>query len=283
MRKLGKRHEQIFAFVATPAYQGKIDADFFLACLDGEAVACHADRVGLASRHIRTHFATMGNGAFIELARNTMVQMFLESECTHLFFIDGDLQFESRAFVGALLADKPIVAGAYRRRQEPENYPIVVAPDPQTGGLWLKEGGFLQCKRVPTGFLCIRRDVIEDMVADSNIGAINTTTGKIVKKMQQPDSKDWKEIPWLFYTKFDENDHYVGEDFSFCDDYVKKYGEMIPVWPDWDFVHGGYKCNLHNYLNDKHDAALKIINKDWSPTVPMSPSSSKFDKAKETA
>ena len=267
MRKLGKRHEQAFVFVATPCYQGKIDADTYLSCLDATAVSCHADRVGLASRYIRTHFATMGNGAFIELARNTMVKMFLETECTHLFFIDGDLKFESRAFVDMVRLNRPIMAGAYRRRQEPENYPIMLQPDPKTQSLWFKDNAVM-CSRVPTGFMCIRRDVIEEMVADPKIGAINTTTGKIVKSMKQPDSKDWPEIPWLFYTKFDENDHYVGEDFSFCDDYVKKYGEYIPVYPDWDFVHGGYKCNLNNYLNDKHDAALSIVNKEWAPTVP---------------
>ena len=41
---------------------------------------------------------------------------------------------------------------------------------------------------------------------------------------------------------------------------MKKYGKMIHVWPDIDFVHGGFKGNYHNYLNrliEEEDAKKK--------------------------
>lgn len=219
----------LHAFVATPAYDGKVECGFAQSL--AEASFC-APLYGM-----KLTAAVMGNGAFIDLARNIFVKMFLEKdefkECTHLFFIDSDLKFEARAFVGLLKANLPICAGVYRRRQEPEDYPIKWQPHPEKGGLWLSEEGFLWASRVPTGFLCIRRDVLTEMSKDAIQMDIHGQDGP---------------VPRLFYTRIDENRRFVGEDFTFCDDYVAKYNEYIPVWPDFNFVHGGYDCNFHAWL-----------------------------------
>jgi hypothetical protein len=71
-------------------------------------------------------------------------------------------------------------------------------------------------------------------------------------------------VPWLFYTKIDEENRFVGEDYSFCDDYRKKYGKPIPVWPDIDFIHGGYKCNFKDYLERSIEQAEKEKLNDTS-------------------
>lgn len=235
MRKLGKRVKEIHPYIATPAYDGRVYTDYALSLVEAVQVAAHYG--------IRVTASMMGNGAFIELCRNTFVQMFLKTDCTHLFFIDADLRFEGRAFVGVLQANVPIAAGMYRRRQEPEDYPVSMAPDPEHGGLWMRGGGWVMCNRVPTGFMCIRRDVVEEMAKEAVI-------------MNQSNSKDFPELPWLFYTKFDEENRFVGEDFNFCDDYVKKYQEPIPVWPDFDFTHAGYKCNFMDFLQRVSDGKV---------------------------
>ena len=249
MRKLGKRPQQIFAFVATPAYDGRVYTDYTLSLADSVAMSCHAAQLGITELPIKTHVGIMGNGAFIEISRNTFVKMFLDTKCTHLFFIDGDLRWEPRAFCGLLAANKPIAAGMYRRRQEPENYPVVLQPHPETGGPWIVDGGWIQCKRVPTGFLCIRRDVVEEMAKEARVVA-------------QPNTPDFPELPWLFGTKFDAEGRFVGEDFTFCDAYIEKYKEYIPVWADFDFTHAGFKCNFLEFLNkpDMADGAIKKIN-----------------------
>jgi hypothetical protein len=65
------------------------------------------------------------------------------------------------------------------------------------------------------------------------------------------------EVPELFYTgKIKDTDdpskeRFLGEDFAFCEDYKKRYGEPIPVWPNIDFVHGGYEGNFDEYLQEK--------------------------------
>jgi hypothetical protein len=48
---------------------------------------------------------------------------------------------------------------------------------------------------------------------------------------------------------------FTGEDYSFCDDYVERYGEGIPVWPNLTFTHGGYTGNLSAFLEKQKDLA----------------------------
>lgn len=259
-----QKRKDIHAFVATPAYDGKVECNYSQSL--AEASFC-APLYG-----IRVTASVMGNGAFIDLARNVFTKRFLEeTDCTHLFFIDADLRFQPNAFVGLLQADLPICAGVYRRRQEPEDYPCVYADNPEGGGFWV-EDEWVMCKRVPTGFLCIRRDIVEAMVEDAPKIDIHGQTGN---------------IPWVFHTKFQDAGglkalaekyslspefiadyggwlptdgcKFVGEDYGFCDDYVKKYGgKCIPIWPNFDFIHGGHKGNLSEFLermNRTDDAA----------------------------
>ncbi len=231
-RKLGNRkkvkRDRWHAFIATPAYDGKVYTDYAQSLAESSFCA--------PLYMCQVSASVIGNGAFIELARNIFVKMFLEDnpEATHLFFIDGDLKWSPNAFIGLLRSGHPICAGVYRRREEPETYPAQWTPHAE-GGLWV-EDDWIMHSRVPTGFLCISRKVIEEMVADAPI-------------MDIPGMKGG--VPWLFYTKVVDGTKFIGEDFSFCDAYMKKYGKPIPVWPDIDFSHGGHKGNYLDYLKKK--------------------------------
>ena len=223
---------KIHAYICTPAYDGKVECNYSQSL--AEAAFC-APLYG-----IQITAGVMGNGAFIDLARNVFVKKFLEefTDCTHFFFIDADLKFEARAFIGLLQAKEPICAGIYRRRQEPEDYPFKGAENPDGGGLWFVND-WLQCERVPTGFLCIERKVLEEMAADAPKITIAGQNGP---------------VPWVFHTSFDgewvpkDGAKFIGEDYAFCDDYRKKYGKNIPVWTNFNFVHGGHKGNMYEWL-----------------------------------
>jgi len=239
-RKLGKKTVEIkdyHPYVCTPAYDGKVDVDYALSMTEA-AFCCPLFQVQFSA-------SIIGNGAFIDLARNQFVKKFLEEEkeCTHLFFIDGDLKFPSNAFIGLVRAGLPICAGVYRRRQELEDYPLKYAEYPDGGGLWI-EDDWVMAERVPTGFLCIRRDIVEEMAAKA-------------KKITVQGENEQVEIPQVFYTSVLEDGRFIGEDFAFCDDYMKQYGKPIHVWPNIDFVHGGYECNLSDFLERKIEAEDK--------------------------
>lgn len=233
-----KEKAKIRAYVATPAYDGKVDTDYAVSLAESCMVA--------TAMGIHVTAAVMGNGAFIDLARNNFVHMFLETDCTHLFFIDADLKWEPRAFVGLLLAEKPICAGVYRRRQEPEDYPVRYIEEEVDGEMGITpEDGWIKCDRVPTGFLCIERRVIEEMAKD-------------VVYLKQG---GFPPVPRLFYTPILELEEkntdgkpfhsFMGEDYAFAEDYCRKYNTHIPVYPNINFVHGGYPCNWMDYILKK--------------------------------
>lgn len=246
MAKLGDKKlvkdDRWDVYIATPAYDGKVDVGFCHSLCE----AAYSSPAFL----MRMTAGVMGNGAFIDLARNIFVKIFLEDfpDCTHLFFIDSDIKFPPNAYVGLARMGLPICAGVYRRRQEPEDYPIAFAEHPEQGGLWVEtiDGyDFIMARRVPTGFLCIRRDIVEEMAAD----AIQMD----IKGQDGP-------VPRLFYTKLDENNRMVGEDYCFCDDYMEKYKQPIPVYPNITFEHGGYKGNLNEFLERNIEAAEGMMD-----------------------
>jgi len=217
------------AFVAAPAYDGKCDIGFTNSICQA---AFTAPLFGC-----KITMSLIPGGAFIDLSRNQLVQAFLKSEATHLFFIDTDLEFGPEAFIGLLRCDLPIVCGVYPKRQEKEEYPVLWMDEPKHGGMWVDDNGFIMAKRIPTGFLCIRRDVIEEMATDAIKLTITGWLG---------------EVPVIFeagvHEKEDGSHTFIGEDFLFSDKYVKKYDKPIPVWADVDFTHGGHKGNLAEYL-----------------------------------
>jgi hypothetical protein len=135
-------------------------------------------------------------------------------------------------------AERPVVCGAYRRRNEIEDYPIRWEPHPELSKdgidkIWKDEEGWLMTNRVPTGFLCIRRNIVEEMA----------------EKAFKLQFKKEGEVPKLFYTYIEDGTgRFIGEDFAWCDDYIKQYGQFISCWPDFDFVHGGYPCNYEKWM-----------------------------------
>src|SRR6478736_8943584 len=128
------RHKQatkpLHVYICTPAYNGAVDSDFAQSLAE-TAFCCPMYNIQITA-------GIIGNVGFIELARNMFVKKFLEEQpdCTHLFFIDGDLKFESRAFVGLVMSGLDICAGLYRRRQAHEDYPAKYWENPEGGGLW---------------------------------------------------------------------------------------------------------------------------------------------------
>ena len=232
--------KRLAVHVATPAYDGKVDADFASSMLMAGQL-CTTQLIECSS-------AVIGNGAFIEIARNVLVKQFLQSEetkhFTHFMFVDSDLWFEPRGIPGLVRSGLPVTSGAYRRRQDEESYPIRWTPLPkederEPDRLWMN-GGWVRCDRVATGFLCIEREVLEKM------------TELAIEEGRVWDLPDQGPTPALFYTKI-EDGKFVGEDICWCDDYMRYFeqgifDEPIWVWPDFDFIHGGYKCNWQHWL-----------------------------------
>ena len=218
----------IHAFIATPAYDGKVHAEY------AQSLAESFRDAALVG--VKTTASVMGNGAFIDLARNIFARLFLETDCTHLFFIDSDLKWESRAFLSLLTAGLPVCAGAYPKRQKPEEYPLRFVAGEGGKGLTMR-GDWIMCDRVATGFLCIERSVIEKMTERAPM-----IIDKNVHSPQPPTAQ-------LFHTYRQEDGRFVGEDFAWCKDYCEQFNDYIWVYPDFTFTHNkDYTGNWHDFL-----------------------------------
>lgn len=201
-------------FFATPCYGGMLTDQFFLSMFRVTQV--------LAQYGIPFRITTLRNESLISRARNILTAMFLESQCTHLMFIDADIEFQPEDFIRALAFDHPIMAAAYPKKCLPVQYAINFKfKDPQTRQLRI-ENGAVEVLDASTGFFLVKRETIEKMIQaypelhyrnDSNI-----------------DEKFNKYCYALFDTILDpEDNRYLSEDYTFCRRWQKLGGE---IWID---------------------------------------------------
>ena len=235
----------ISIYIATPAY--------------GEQVSVYYARslarvFAIASAHqIPVTYSAIGNESLITRARNEMVGSFLESESTHLLFIDADISFDPMDVFTLALHKRDLVAAAYPTKglafdrglnisDEAElkkaviNYVINFTPE-QTKKSKKNKGvidvklydGLLEVYDAGTGFMMISRDVFKKMIEaygddieyegdattiDNDGSVIRTTTTRHA----------------FFDTSIDiKTNRYLSEDYTFCRRWQNIAGQ---VWVD---------------------------------------------------
>ncbi len=97
----------------------------------------------------------------LALGRNQLVKEFLASDAEKLVFLDADVTFEPGALVRLAMHPVDFVGGAYRLKTNDERYPILLLNEPKKLG----PNGIVEVAMVPTGFLCLTRDVFEKFEA----------------------------------------------------------------------------------------------------------------------
>lgn len=201
-------------FFATPCYGGMITDQYFLSMFRMSQTFM---RYGINFR-----ITTLRNESLITRARNILTAMFLESDCTHIMFIDSDIEFQPEDILRALAYDKPIMAGAYPKKALPVQYAINFKFIDVDKKQIRVENGAVEVLDASTGFFLIKRETIEKMIQahpelhyrnDSNI-----------------DEKYNKYCYALFDTILDPDDNrYLSEDYTFCRRWQKLGGE---IWLD---------------------------------------------------
>ena len=224
-------------FFATPCYGGLVTDQFFLSMFRTSQL--------FMSHGINFRITTLRNESLVTRARNIMVAMFLESDCSHLMFIDADIEFDAESVLRALAYDKPIMAAAYPKKALPIQYAINFKFKDQATKQVRVENGAIEVLDASTGFFLIKREVIEKMIQaypelhyknDSNI-----------------DEKFNKYCYSFFDTIHDPDDNrYLSEDYTFCRRWQKIGGE---IWldPNTKLNHIG----AHTFEGD----VSKIINR----------------------
>lgn len=107
-------------------------------------------------------FQDVSGGSYIDHNRNLMADMFLQSDATHLFFIDSDQSWDIEGFMKVLSADVEVVGAAYPVKNNWENYGVTIHSDERNVAIVNKDG-LIKAQKVPTGFMKISRTVFEKL------------------------------------------------------------------------------------------------------------------------
>ena len=232
-------------FIGIPCYDGKVNVKtaYALAQLMPEAM-----RLGVAIT-----LSDISNCSIITMARNSLVAEFLKTDCTDLLFIDADVVATPEDILRLLAqgSDKDIVAGAYPRRARDKKF--------FTDLYWNDkedlefDGSLMRVKRVGTGFMLIRRHVIEQMIAaHPEWSYTNNVTGN--------------KVSAIFDFAIVE-DRYVGEDYLFCDR-ATQMGFKVYIDVDISLPHIGSETFTNNFreevviplLKNIRESRLKVVN-----------------------
>lgn len=117
-------------------------------------------REALSAAGISSAYLLLQGNCHVDDARNAVVRDFLESDCEELVFIDADVSWEPERLVELCGYDKDIVGGVYPFRRTGEaNMPVRMLKGVTEAG----PDGLMEVEALPTGFLKIKRHVIETM------------------------------------------------------------------------------------------------------------------------
>ena len=212
-------------FLATPCYGGIVWQEFMQSVLT-TLHACMVNGVGL-------QVFMVGNESLIPRGRNQIVSEFMSTDCSHLFFVDADIQFQAEEVLKLINHNKDVVVGAYPLKSDPIRYFIQwknTERDPDEN-LSLRE-----VVDAGTGFMMIKRNVIEKMKAEypelHYTGDLNDDS---YRQDLQNDYVKRQKLKENLYSLFDtshdkENDNnYLSEDYTFCRRWQKIGGK---IWLD---------------------------------------------------
>jgi hypothetical protein len=203
-------------FVGVPVY-GPINPDFF----------CSWTR-------LIAEFQNTGNNlvippphigdSLIPRARNSITRGFLDSDCTHLLFIDSDLIFSAEHIRRIISHDKDLVGGTYCKKMEGPVQFVCNSYADQT--LKPDERGLMPVRYVGTGFMCIKRRVFEEMIK---------AFGEEIWYALDHDQKTVEYDFWgcQVYKYPDGKRRYLSEDWWFCQKWLDLGGK---VWMDFQCV-----------------------------------------------
>jgi len=181
--------------IAIPCYDGKVNIKtaFALAQLIPDA-----EKYGVS-----VQLAHLSGCSLITKARNMLVATFMESDCTDLLFVDADVVINPRAVLQllALSTDKDITSGMYPRRGSDRKFFLDFYLN-EKNEFEFDHYGMMRVKNTATGFMLIRRHVLEHMIA------------KHPEWQYKNDVHNRTETA-LFDLQI-VNGEYYGEDYLFC-------------------------------------------------------------------
>lgn len=119
--------------------------------------------VDLQNAGFDVELALLTGDCHVDDSRNALVADFLASTADDLVFIDADVGFQSADLIRLLNYDRDVVGGAYPKKSDISAYPAWLP----AGDTWADSDGLIEAYGLGTGFLRIRRNVLERMSAEA--------------------------------------------------------------------------------------------------------------------
>ena len=223
-------------FIATPMYGGMAAGIYTASMVQLPAI--------FLRNRVDSVYAFTASESLVPNARNVLAHEFLESQATHLMWIDADIGFNGLDIVSMLLADKDIVCGIYPKKEvdwarvaqavragvppeELSNHAGLFAIkllDGSAGDFGADSDGLLEIAAGGTGFMLIKR------------GVFDTLSEVVPEYAPAPDRRVIKE----FYatTTDPESGRLITEDYHFCSQ-ARSHGYKIYAAPWVRLSHAG--------------------------------------------
>jgi hypothetical protein len=226
-------------FIATPMYGGKCSGQFTSSCIQLQKL--------FSKFEVECEFHFMMGESLITRGRNNLVDKFLSTDCTHLLFIDSDIEFNPNDVFTLLFFDKDVIASPYAKKYirwdkiitAIKNNPKITPPELESisGGFVLnvlpdtekfKSNEPLEVTEVGTGFMMIKRNVF-NILAEKYPNL----------KYKSDDNINYRIMPKYVYSFFDTvidtkdsitgggSDRYLSEDYMFCNLWRKSGGKIF--------------------------------------------------------
>jgi hypothetical protein len=233
---LGKKN----VMIATPMHRGVCHGAYTSSLV---RLVCIFQQLGIEF----TYLPCEGD-ALVPRARNRIATQFLNSKCTHLLFLDGDIEFMSGDIIVMLSHECEIICAAYPLKRL--NWEKVVKAAEAVTTITAKEMEQVACSdfvvnyldkdfdinrvcrvaEMGTGCMLIARSVFEDM--------IRCIGGQLGCK-PMVDDPSYEGYIWSFFDcGRDEDGYYQPEDYMFCQRW-RKLGGSIWLCPWIKLTHVG--------------------------------------------
>lgn len=185
----------------------------------GHPTAAYAHSLFQAARSVDADLAIYAGDCHVDDARNVICREFLQSKADELVFIDADIRFEPEALKSLLAFDADIVGATYPFKQENTGFPVRHLD----GALSEDRQGLIEVLGLPTGFLRIKRKVIETLA--------NSAPHFLSK------GENSGVIPLIFERMLDGQSR-LGGDTAFCVK-AREAGYKVMLAPEIELEHGG--------------------------------------------
>ncbi len=204
-------------YLATPAYGGQVTTAYMLSVLD---LTRTAPEMGFD-----VSVNLLGKDSLITRSRNTLVAHFLGgSTASHMMFIDADIGFRPAQVKRMLDFDADVVAGMYplkalrweqpatlKHPEDPRTALLHYVGQFETGDALATRDGFVTGVYCGTGFMLMKRSVLERMVA------AHPETAYRSDHVHTASGAGGGAAHALFECLIDpDTGEYLSEDFGFC-------------------------------------------------------------------